>query len=243
MLPGSGCMTVRVRLRSVDGGEREVPIEAVRPDDVMSAVPWRTFRSHRDQRHYSGWYWSSTTGGHVVYESRLELARLLLADADPDVVAMAAQPFLLIEGTEGKARRHVPDFFFRHRSGTCCVVNVKPASRLADPKVAASLAWVGEAVTARGWAAEVWSGCDPLLLANVRFLAGYRRGWLFDPVLVQAAEAAICWAGTIGDVESVLAASGVVDPRPLVLHLLWAGRARADLTGPLGGDTPIAAAA
>jgi hypothetical protein len=52
-----------------------------------------------------------TMGDHVIYESRLELARLLLADADPEVVGIAAQPFLLIEGVEVKPRRHVPDFF------------------------------------------------------------------------------------------------------------------------------------
>jgi hypothetical protein len=35
--------------------------------------PWRVFRWHRGQAHYSGWYWSATMGRHVVYESRLEL--------------------------------------------------------------------------------------------------------------------------------------------------------------------------
>jgi len=40
-------------------------------------------------------YWSATTGTHVVYESRLELARLLLADFDPAVVNILAQPFQL----------------------------------------------------------------------------------------------------------------------------------------------------
>lgn len=33
--------------------------------------------------HHSGKYSSATTGGHVVYESRLELARLVLADLIP----------------------------------------------------------------------------------------------------------------------------------------------------------------
>jgi hypothetical protein len=51
-------------------------------------------------------YWSSTTGAHVVYESRLELARLLLADFDREVAGIAAQPFLVRE----EGRRHVPDF-------------------------------------------------------------------------------------------------------------------------------------
>ena len=52
-------------------------------------------RSARGQAHYPGFYWSATSGGHVIYESRLELARLLLADFDCDVAAIAAQPFLL----------------------------------------------------------------------------------------------------------------------------------------------------
>ena len=110
-------MTARVRLRSTDDSERELPLGAVRAGDVRAATPWRTFRSHRNQRHYSGWYWSSTVADHVVYESRLELARLLLADADPDVVGIVAQPFLLIEGVEAKPHRHVPDFFLEHRCG------------------------------------------------------------------------------------------------------------------------------
>jgi hypothetical protein len=44
---------------------------------LADAAPWRVFRSHRGQAHYSGWYWSATMGGHVVYESRLELASIL----------------------------------------------------------------------------------------------------------------------------------------------------------------------
>ena len=69
-----GRMTARMQLRLVDDSEREIPLEAARACDVKAATPWRTFRSHRSQRHYSGSYWSSTTGGHVIYESRLEQA-------------------------------------------------------------------------------------------------------------------------------------------------------------------------
>lgn len=235
-------MTVRLRLRSA-GGEREVPIEDVLARAVMAATPWRTFRCHRNQRHYSGSYWSSTIADHVIYESRLELARLLLADADPDIVGIVAQPFLLIEGVGANSRRHVPDFFVEHRSGACTVVNVKPARRLNDAKVAATLAWAGEAVEAKGWVAEVWTGCDPLVLANVRFLAGYRRGWLFDHAQVEAAQAAIVDGDTIGGLERRLWTAGVVEPRPLVLHLLWTGRAQVDLASRLETDTAIAGAA
>ena len=58
---------------------------------VFTAEPRRTFRWHRGQRHYPGRYWSSTTGGFVGYESRLELAGLLLHDFDHDVVRIASQ--------------------------------------------------------------------------------------------------------------------------------------------------------
>ena len=236
-------MTARLKVRLVDASEREIPLEVARVGDVSAATPWRIFRSHRNQFHYSGWYWSSTTGDHVNYESRVELARLLLADADPDVVDIAAQPFLLIEGTETKPRRHVPDFFIQHRDGSCTVVNVKAAERLDEPKVAATLVWAGQAITAKGWVPEVWTGCDPLLLANVRFLACYRRSWLFDPAEVRAAEAAIVEGDTIGRLERRLADSGVAEPRPVVLHLLWTGRLRAELSAPLDTDTTIDATA
>lgn len=83
--------------------EREIPLETAAAGDVTAAAPWRTFRSHRNQRHYWGWYWSSTTGDHVIYESRLELARLLLADADPDIVGIAAQPFPAHRGHRDEA--------------------------------------------------------------------------------------------------------------------------------------------
>jgi len=64
-------------------------------DDLVAGLPVREFRWYRGKRHYSGWYWSSTMGGLVAYESRLEWARVMLADQDRDVVAIAAQPFQL----------------------------------------------------------------------------------------------------------------------------------------------------
>jgi hypothetical protein len=113
---------------------------------------------------------------HVVYERRLELARLLLADFDRQVEMIAAQPFLVTgPAQDGRARRHVPDFLLVDHSGLVTVVNVKPADRLADPKVAQSLGWAGTVFAARGWRHEVWSQAPPVVLANVRFLAAYRH--------------------------------------------------------------------
>lgn len=46
-------------------------------------------------KHYSGTFWAATNRGHVIYESRLELARLLFADFDRSGQRIVAQPFLL----------------------------------------------------------------------------------------------------------------------------------------------------
>jgi hypothetical protein len=54
------------------------------------------------------------------------MARLLLADFDRDVTAIAA-PFLLQARVAGIGRRHVPDFLLAHADGSVRVVNVKPA--------------------------------------------------------------------------------------------------------------------
>jgi len=85
--------------------------------------------------HHSGKYASVTTRGLVVYESCLELARLLLADFDPAVQGIFAQPCRLTARIGNRLRNHVPDFLLIVRSGPVRVVNVKPADRLQDPKV------------------------------------------------------------------------------------------------------------
>jgi hypothetical protein len=98
-----------------------------------------------------------------------------LADFDRDVAGIAAQPFLLRARVGGRARRHVPGFMLVHADESVQVVKVKPASRLAAPRTREALAWPGRLFQARGWGHEVWSGADPVLLANLRFLAGAVR--------------------------------------------------------------------
>jgi hypothetical protein len=72
----SAAMTTAVAsVRSADGTQLDRPLGALRADQVLAGNPWRVVRNRRGQRHFSGSYWSATTGGFVVYESRLELAR------------------------------------------------------------------------------------------------------------------------------------------------------------------------
>ena len=153
-------------------------------DELAAAAPWRSFRWYLGQKHYSGTYWSSTVGGHVIYESRLEFARLLFADFDADIRHIVAQPFLLRARVDGKLRRHVPDYLFIGDSGPV-VVDVKPARRLADPKVAFTFRWARQVIEERGWRFEVATEPPAVELGNVRFLAGYRRSGLFSSELLE----------------------------------------------------------
>ncbi|MGI8309064.1 TnsA-like heteromeric transposase endonuclease subunit [Saccharopolyspora hattusasensis] len=148
-------------------------------DALRTAVPWRTFRWYRGQRHYSGTYWSATEKNHVVYESRLELARLLLADFDTSVRGIVAQPILLKSMVSGRERKHVPDFLL-FTDDVPVVVDVKPRHRAARPENVFTFDWTRRLVESKGWSYQVFSEPPLAELENVRYLAKYRRDWLFD---------------------------------------------------------------
>ena len=107
-----------VSLRMADGSEVHRPLRDVRARQVVAAVPWRGRAVPGASLITPGYYWSSTAWLHVIYESRLELARLLVADFDPAVAAIAAQPFWLRTRASGRVRRHVPDFFLVRADGS-----------------------------------------------------------------------------------------------------------------------------
>jgi hypothetical protein len=229
-----------VSLRMADGGEASLPLRQVQGRQVIAAVPWRKTRSARGQAHYPGYFWSATTGGHVIYESRLELARLLLADFDRDVAAIAAQPFLLQARAGGAARRHVPDFLLVHADKSVTVVNVKPAGKLADPQTAEALAWPGRLIENHGWQYELWSGADPVLLANLRFLAGYRRPGLLPEELLDEVLATVRPGDTIGGVTGRVAGARTPgEVKAAVLRLLWQQRLATDLHIHLDADSAL----
>jgi hypothetical protein len=79
-----------VTYRAGYGGRVDTSLDQVAAEDVLAGLPVREFRWYQGRRRYSGWYWTL-----VAYESRLELARIMLADFDPAVTAIAAQPFRL----------------------------------------------------------------------------------------------------------------------------------------------------
>ncbi|QUR69491.1 TnsA-like heteromeric transposase endonuclease subunit [Mycobacterium spongiae] len=197
-----------------------VPLVGADPNVLVAAEPCRVFRWRAGQKHYSGSYWSATESRHVIYESRLELARLLFADFDRLVHRICAQPFLLVRQSNGDVHKHIPDYLLITDQGPK-VADVKPASRLSKPEVASTFAWTRSALERRGWLYEVWSEPNEVELQNVQFLAGFRRRSLFEPSLL----AAVRGIATEG-ISIAKAIGGLPDwsealTRSALFHLLW----------------------
>lgn len=211
-------------------------------DLLQSARPWRTFRWYRGQKHYSGTYWSATMRDHVIYESRLELSRLLLADFDLSVRGIVAQPFLLKKVLEGKVHRHIPDYLLL-TGQVPVVVDVKPLHRLSKPEVAFTFGWTRESVESRGWKYEVWSEVPAVELENVRFLAGYRRDWLFSPEVLDELREAELDGVSLGQASCCLPDRPEPQVRSAIHHLLWAQELVTDLGRPLGPSCVLRRAA
>jgi hypothetical protein len=151
--------------------ERRAPLTtcwAARFEDV---APVRRFPSYQGQRSFSGLYFAACMNRHVGFESWLERDQLTMLDFSPQVRAFSAQPFWLLWSCLGKARRHAPDFFVRLRDGTGVVVDVRADDRIA-PEDAEAFEVTAVACASVGWGYRRVGELDPVLAANMRWLAG-----------------------------------------------------------------------
>lgn len=206
----------------------DVPLDNVTPGLFDDVLPWRTFRWHYGQRHYSGSYWASTTSSHVIYESRLELARLLLADFTKSVKHIVAQPFMMRAQRGGTVRRHIPDYLLLTDDGPV-VVDVKPARLLDDPEVRETFDWVRAVVESLGWSFEVASEQPQVLADNIRFLAGFRRQDRIPESPLDDLRTQNLDGASVGE---ALHATQSADPsaRAALFHLLWNQELHTDLS-------------
>lgn len=172
---------------TAEGTELEANLSEVDLRRVAYGSPVRIPPSYTGQRIYPGLFYSSTNAAHVVYESRLELSWLWLADFDPTVVRISAQPLQVVGRNGTRRRMRIPDFLALRPDGGAVVVDIKPEPMLDDPDVRESLAWTARVFGDAGIEYAVWSGASDVILRNVRLVAAARRAGLVPDVSVEAA--------------------------------------------------------
>ena len=238
-ISGAGSGVVDVAYKSINGEIRVMPWTDVDPLAVADGRPWREFPWYLGQRHYSGMYWSATEVKLVGYESLLELSRLLMADFDRSSKRIVSQPFQIKAGIEGEQLTRIPDYLVLSEEEPL-VIDVTRKARMDKPKYARLFDLTRRVVESRGWKYELAHEPPRTEYLNIRFLAGYRRPWLFHERVIdevrRAAESAP--GSTIDEI-----ACGTSYPKrtalPALMHLLWRQDLTVDITERLSPTTVV----
>ena len=127
------------------------------------------------------------------------------------------------------------------RAGTPELCDVKSEERLEDPVFLAQVEATGLACAEAGFGYRVLSEPDPQLLVNVRWLAGFRERPP-DPDGERSRMLSVLAAGSLTISELLADAREAMLARPVLMHMLWAGDALADLSGPIDDDSRRAGA-
>jgi hypothetical protein len=235
----AGADAAEVQYKRPDGAKAKALWTDVDASKFVDGMPWRTFPWYLGQRNYAGTYWCATERRLVNYESRLELSRLVMKDFDPTVRRIASQPFRLLAHIDGARLTRVPDFLAITDAGPL-VVDVKRAEELRKPEVEGLLALTRKVVENRGWRYEIATEPPDVVYANIQFLAGYRRDWLFRADVLAEVRGALDRSAP-AFLRIILADAGLpkATALPALMHLMWRGECTGDLTRTLTGATAV----
>lgn len=220
---------------------RTFPFRDVTLRAFNEAVPWRLPTYRHSQTNRPGLYWTVTETAHVPYESLIELLTLLRLDRDPEIAHILAQPFRLFIN-EPRGKSYVPDFLTVRGDRSVEIVEVKPLHKMKDPRTVATDDWARKAIEPHGWRYLVVNEPGVQLGYNLRFLAGYRRPWLFNGEVLATVRANTYQPEFFGALEARIAElTGVhaLIVRSHLLHLLWTGDLACDLNRPIDGGSVI----
>lgn len=226
---------ITLRYCTAAGDEVETPLDLARPDAIVGGLPIRTPPSYPGRTSYPGFFWSATTGRVHVYESLLELDRLWLADFDPAVCSLTTQPFQAIGSDGDVVRSHVPDLMLMSPDHRVTVVDVKPSVFLDLPKVKAQFDWTRRWCDERGWGYEVFSGADPHVLRNIKFLAVGRRPDRLSAEALARARHVVRDGLTWGAATSVDGRDSSM--QVALAALVWSGHVTIELSRPLSSGS------
>jgi hypothetical protein len=153
------------------------------------------------------------------------------------VTGIVSQPFWLhwADGAGGRVS-HAPDYFARRADGPAVVVDCRPVERR-KPRDMEKFEATARACALVGWEYWLAGAADPVVTANMRWLAGYRHPRHRVPSAARALRQVFAVP-----VPLMAGAAAVGDPiatLPVLFHLLWRGELAADLSVPLGEHTLV----
>lgn len=161
-------------------------------------------------------------------------------DDNLQVHQIVAQPFMLRAEVRGQPRRHIPDYLLDTEGGPV-VVDIVRQERMEQPRIVLLCAWTRMVVESKGWSYRVVNEPPRTRLENIRFLAGYRRDWLFDPcisdeILSRRDELA---GLRFSDAERAVKRWPPQLVRSSLFNLFWRHEFRVDLERPLASSTVL----
>lgn len=203
-------------------------------------LPVRKPAAYKKQRHLPGYYFFSTTGRHIPYESRLEMSVLMAMDFEPHVVAVSAQPFKLFYKRDRKQRSHVPDYFAKLTDGQELVVDVKQESVAKRPKNRQIFEITAHACSQAGWKYKVDTGPEEPYLSNLKWLAGFRREPAIESFKRYAEDIVNLCSDCPSTISSLVSQVGhPASVRPVLFYLLWKGIVETSFVIPLSEQSII----
>lgn len=177
----------------------------------------------------------------MVHGSASMRTQLMVLDRDPDVTGLAARPVrLLWRDTKGRVRSWVPQLFARYADGTGLLADC-PSSPTAGGDTAQGARVVLETACARvGWAYRRLEPPSAVVVANLRWLAGYRHPRYQGPPGLRAALTE-AFAGPRPLADGAAAVGDPLQVLPAVYHALWSGHLTTPLEEPLHEEALVCA--
>nr|WP_237405186.1 TnsA-like heteromeric transposase endonuclease subunit [Streptomyces sp. SN-593] len=181
-----------------------------------------------------GWWWSATTGGHVMHGSVAMRTQLMVLDRDPGVTWLAARPVRLVwrDPGDGRPRSWVPQLFARCVDGSGLLADCPAAADAGGIRALRAAQIVDAACTAVGWSYRRLALPGAVVAANLRWLAGYRHPRnAGTPGLAASVQEVFAEPRPLE--EGAAACGDPIAVLPAVFHALWAGRLDVALDQPL----------
>ncbi|MER8073180.1 TnsA-like heteromeric transposase endonuclease subunit [Streptomyces sp. NPDC094034] len=197
---------------------------------LEECLPVRRFPVLKGRRTAPGWWWAATSGRSVHYGFGAMRTQLMMLDHDPSVSALACCPVeLMWRGRGGAVISHIPHLMARLWDGSGVLVDCAGAGG-APRRLARRAVQVEAAALEAGWHYRLVGPPARTVVANVRWLAGYRHPRC---ALGRLPEVTECFRTPKALVEGVRMLGDPIAVWPAVFHALWGGVLSVPLEYPL----------